>query len=121
MELALYRDIKKLIVRDARPQEERKSRRKFQIADAISRARSAIARLTLEAEHESRVHQHSRQRLLDSVIEVPVFSGTLIEADQGVEVRRRRRLSIRSQRERGNDLPGADRLFAVRSRFAHED
>ena len=75
VQLALDRHVEQRIVGNAAPQEEREPRREFEIADAIRLALDGVRRLALEAEHEPRIDEHTRETLFDAGIEPTGLSG----------------------------------------------
>ena len=71
--------LQQLIVRNAAPEEEGKSRRQLEIADPVHRASRQVGRLVFEAEDELRIDEHARQGVLDPGLEASKRSPGLVE------------------------------------------
>ena len=85
-QLAPNGGVEQLIVRDAAPQEERQSRRQFEIADSVDTARRYFLRVAFHAEQELRVGEHSAQRRCDSSVEIAFGAPFAIEGHRLVNV-----------------------------------
>src|SRR5262249_21729461 len=86
LELAFLSEFEQLVVGNAAPQEEGEPRSEFPIADAVDRARRALARIQLDTEQKVRGNQDGTERLLDAEVEVPGGASTAVEGEQRLEV-----------------------------------
>src|SRR5215831_12114564 len=103
MQLALGRKVQEFVVRNAAPQEERKSRSQLDIGDAVFLTRLQIGRLGFLAKDEFGISENASQGHLDAVVEIAAFvAPLLIEAHQGFEVLRSSGAAESSPRESGN-------------------
>ncbi len=79
MELILRSNVDQRVIRDAAPEEERKTRGEFKIGDAIGLSRAQTFRLALRADQELRAREEAAQSELDTVLECPFAAAFLIE------------------------------------------
>src|SRR5262249_28163600 len=121
MKLVLIREADQLVVRDAAPQEERKSRGQLRIADAVRLARLDVGRFLLAAHQELRTRQNPVQGQLDAVLECSASAALLIKAHRPFEICRSRSPPERPPRQRRQYLPRAGFLLSRAIRMASED
>ena len=62
--------IEQRVIRDAAPEEERQTRGKLEVADAIRRLRRQTVRIALGAEKKLATHEHRTERGLDAGVEI---------------------------------------------------
>src|SRR5262249_36818480 len=107
---ARLRESQQFLVGAGIPQEERKTRGQFKIAESRSSPNPPIKKI--------RTRQHSRHDLLDSLIETPsVLATAFVEPHEASHLVRGYRPAVRAMREGFGDLPSA----FVCIRAAHED
>src|SRR2546428_160688 len=94
--MAVFRHVQQLVVRYAAPQEKRKARCQFQVAQTVNAARRQIMRIALDMKKKLRIEQQSFKRRSDSRFEVAFASRFLIKARQNGNVVIRYRTPIGS-------------------------
>ncbi len=102
-QLVLLRQRQQLLVWNARPEEERQTRRQLEIAQRVDRPRPGVRGRRLGAIQELGARQHRRQRALDAVLECPRLAAVGVELHQRREIGLRDRTPIRFARQRRDD------------------
>src|SRR5262245_2235527 len=106
-----------LFVRNAAPEEKRKSRRELEVVDAVVVPGCRLGRCFLEAEYEVRTGQDGLERRANPFLEAicaALRGSFLVEAHQPVAIMLRKRPTIGARSETRDDLVGACRCSAAR-------
>src|SRR5206468_3328889 len=85
-ELALRRQVQKLVVGNAAPQKERQPRGQLDVADRIRDASRDVARIALDAEQEGWADEQTLQADFNATLEAPFGASVFIERHQRLEV-----------------------------------
>ena len=77
-QLALLGETEQLVVGDARPEEERQSRRELDIADLVIGPGRHVGRVALDAEQEPGAHEHARHGRANTAVEIAAIGTRVV-------------------------------------------